>query len=424
MKKLRLAALMLLCVLVPLLLAMRDRYGPVFFRAISGGIQYTGGTITLTPPDSTSGYTDIITGEWTAISSSGGSNGIYAVSNAIYDLSNAYAVRGRMDLRDSAEVDLAVNQLHSIDGLINLDNGTLTITDNVSVFGAAIHSVDITAGDVDAAGATGGTLNLFYGVWGPSMTEDFTAVTIGHQILTHAGTYCDYGFNVNNSGTMLAGLYIEGHASNSPSSFGAGVLMKTAAAKMTYGIDMDEAGIVTAEIRGSNGETLDNVTDGSWDLGGATLREDTDIIISIKTVIKTINLDSSDDNDDFEFDDTADNSTSQNVNMGAIIPAYAEVLSVQARCFETVGGSQTFQVTLGTGSAGNQLLAQTTIDAANEIDGTATGAGPKLEAANATKSVWINGDPSANWDDCAGAGRWSIMITYIDYSAVHTAGIP
>lgn len=161
-----------------------------------------------------------------------------------------------------------------------------------------------------------------------------------------------------------------------------------------------------------------NITNGSLSVGSA------ETYLMTKTVIKTINLDSSDDNDDFEFDDTANNSTSQNVNMGAIIPAYAEVVSVQARCFETVGGSQTFQVTLGTGSAGNQLLAQTTIDAANEIDGTATGAGPKLEAANVAKNVWINGDPSANWDDCAGAGRWSVMITYIDYGAVHTAGIP
>ncbi len=149
-----------------------------------------------------------------------------------------------------------------------------------------------------------------------------------------------------------------------------------------------------------------------------------DLSLAVKTVIKTINLDSSDDNDDFEFDDTAGNSTSQNVDMGAIIPAYAEVVSVQARCFETVGGSQTFQVTLGTASAGNQLLAQTTIDAANEIDGTATGLAPKLEAANAAKNVWINGDPSANWSDCAGAGRWAVIITYIDYGAVYTVDNP
>lgn len=161
-----------------------------------------------------------------------------------------------------------------------------------------------------------------------------------------------------------------------------------------------------------------NISSGALTVGS------TETYLMTKTVIKTINLDSSDDNDDFEFNDTAANSTSQNVNLGAIIPAYAEVVSVQARCFETVGGSQTFQVTLGTSSAGNQLLAQTTIDAANDIDGTATGAGPKLEASNAARNVWINGDPSGNWSACAGAGRWSVMITYIDYGAVHTAGIP
>ncbi len=36
-----------------------------------------------------------------------------------------------------------------------------------------------------------------------------------------------------------------------------------------YGIDMNDATISTAEIRGQNGETLDNTTDGSWDFNGA-----------------------------------------------------------------------------------------------------------------------------------------------------------
>lgn len=259
MKK-KIVVALFLVVAVLSLGASRSRYNPKFA---------TQQTVTMTPRDTTSGYTDVITAEWTAVSGSGGSNGIYNVCNPIFDLSNAYGLRARMDLRDSAEVDLAVNQLHSMDGLINLDDGTLTITDNVSVYGAALHSVGITAGDIDAAGATGGTLNLYYGVWGDSVIEDFTAITSGHQILTHAGTFCDYGFWVYNSGTMLAGLHIKGHASNSPSSFGAGVLMDTASGKMTYGVDMDAAGIVTAEIRGSNGETIDNVTNGSWDLNGA-----------------------------------------------------------------------------------------------------------------------------------------------------------
>ena len=151
---------------------------------------------------------------------------------------------------------------------------------------------------------------------------------------------------------------------------------------------------------------------------------DADIFMMTRTVIKTIDLDDDASTDDFQFDDDAGNSTSQNVDLGAIIPAYAEVVSVQIRCIESVGGSQTFQVTLGTGSAGSELLAQATVDGAGELDATATGNGPKLEAASSAKNVWINGDPSANWSAAGSAGRWSIMVTYIDYGAVNTGGIP
>ena len=155
---------------------------------------------------------------------------------------------------------------------------------------------------------------------------------------------------------------------------------------------------------------------------GIVSAADRDIMYMTKTVVKTISANDDLSTDDFQFDDDAANSTSQNVDMGAILPAYAEIVSVHIRCFETVG-SGTFQVTLGTASAGNELLAQATIDAANEIDGTATGAGPKLEAANAAKNVWINGDPNGNWT-AVGAGRWTVMVTYIDYGAVHTQNNP
>ncbi len=156
--------------------------------------------------------------------------------------------------------------------------------------------------------------------------------------------------------------------------------------------------------------------DGSWFA--------TDVELAIKTVIKTIDLDDDASTDDFQFDDDAGNSTSQNVDLGEIIPAFAEVVSVQIRCIESVGGSQTFQVALGTGSAGTELLAQATVDAVGELDGTATGAGPKLEAAGSAKNVWINGDPSGNWSAAGSVGRWSVMVTYIDYGAVNTKKNP
>lgn len=149
----------------------------------------------------------------------------------------------------------------------------------------------------------------------------------------------------------------------------------------------------------------------------------TDVYSSLRTVIKTIDLDDDTSTDDFQFNDDAGNSTAQNVDMGAIIPAYAEVVSVHLRCFESVG-SGTFQVTLGTSSAGSQLLSITVVDAANEIDGTATGNSPKLETSNAARNVWIQGDPSVNWSAAGDAGRWAVIITYIDYGAIYTTDSP
>lgn len=217
---------------------------------------------------STTNYTDLINAEWTpSENTTGGSNGIYAISNAIVDLQNAYALRGRMDMRDQDSAAVEVNQLHSVDALINLSNQVYTVIDNISVYGAAMHSVGITAGDVIAAGATGGSLNLFYGVWGDSVTEDFTVGTNGMQIVTHANTNLDYGLNVSNSGDMDAGLLLDGHTSNSPATMDVGVEMVSAADKMIYGIDMSAADFATAgaDIRFESGETLSNEADATFE---------------------------------------------------------------------------------------------------------------------------------------------------------------
>jgi len=139
----------------------------------------------------------------------------------------------------------------------------------------------------------------------------------------------------------------------------------------------------------------------------------------VKTVIKTIDVDDDASTDDFQFDDDAENATEQTVDLGELIPAYAEVMSVQLRCFETVTGSTAVSIDLGTSDGGAELLGAANIDSANDIDGTATGAGPKLEAANTAKHVWINATPGANWNTLD-AGRWSVMVTYLDYGDVHS----
>jgi len=214
-------------------------------------------------------YTQLVMGEWTtgAAMTSGGSNGIYVISSPDHDVSNAYGLRARTDLRTAAAA-VDVNQLHAIDGLINLnETQTYTLTDNISVVGAAIHGG--TSGDVIGdAEADPGSMNLFYGAYGPTATVDHTIQTNGVLIKTHNATYVDYGVQIESSSDMDAGLYLNSHASNGTAKMDVGVEMTSGASDMVYGIDMEAASFTGADIVGDNGETLDNGTDTAWVIGG------------------------------------------------------------------------------------------------------------------------------------------------------------
>lgn len=145
----------------------------------------------------------------------------------------------------------------------------------------------------------------------------------------------------------------------------------------------------------------------------------------IKTISKTISVDDDSSTDDFQFDDDATNNSEQPVDLGAIIPAFAEILSVQIRCFETVAGSGSgvMGLDLGTASGGAEILSTANTDSANDINATAATTGPEVIATNAARDVWINATPTANWSTLT-AGRWNIMVTYIDYGATHTEKNP
>jgi len=216
---------------------------------------------------SATGYHDMINSEWTPTTDipAGGANGIYSIINPIFDVSNAYGLRSRVDMRDATGA-VAVNQLHAVDGLMNFSDQAYSAVDNISVFGAAAHAVDITAGDI--TGGTHSSLNLYYGVWGPSVLKNFTLPTNGMLIVTHAGTYLDYGYQIQNSGYSTAGLYIKNHASNVPASMTSGILMESKASAMTYGVNMTGAGITGADILLQEGETIDNINNGTVTVTG------------------------------------------------------------------------------------------------------------------------------------------------------------
>jgi len=156
----------------------------------------------------------------------------------------------------------------------------------------------------------------------------------------------------------------------------------------------------------------------------STTRIGKDTYLATKTVIKTISVDDDASTDDFQFDDDAADMNAQDVDLGAIVPAWAEILSAQVRCFFTAtAGRNTVSITLGTTETGNELLAQAENFTVNVITATPAGDGPEATSTAAAKNVWIQADPSINWN-ALDAGRWAIEVTYIDYGAVYTADVP
>ena len=256
-----------------------------YYLDTSSLAQRKAGQLTIEQTPIADAYTQNLYSIWTAGAdmAAGGSNGIYAIANPVEDVQNAYSLRGRMDLRDAVAA-VEVNQLHAVDALVNLNTTyKYTVDDNISVFGGAIHGN--AAGDIDGTGtgALGGaTLNVLFGMWGPTATADLTVETNFIKMISHAGTTVDYGLNIETSSDMDAGILLNSHASNSPATMDVGLEMISAASAMLYGIDMSQAGITTADIRLQNSATLVNT-----DANTLTITEPTVAIIGEITALKT-----------------------------------------------------------------------------------------------------------------------------------------
>lgn len=174
---------------------------------------------------------------------------------------------------------------------------------------------------------------------------------------------------------------------------------------------------------GSSGITFsdDSITNvGDIACDDITSDADTDVVISaVKAIVKTIDVDDDASTDDYQFDDDAANTTEQVITLTNIVPAWAEVVSVQVRCIETVTGSQSMSIDVGTASGGDQVLAAASPDTANDLLATAAAESPELASAAAARSLYVNATPGGNWSTLD-AGRWAIIITYIDYGAAYT----
>ena len=107
----------------------------------------------------------------------------------------------------------------------------------------------------------------------------------------------------------------------------------------------------------------------------------------------------------------------QNLDLTAIVPAFARVIDVTVICTESVVGQSNVLLTVGSASAGNQFIAQTDCDTINESISTAAGGASFNAIDNAASKVWVGADPDdGNWTDQS-AGIWSVMVTYIDNDA-------
>ena len=77
-------------------------------------------------------------------------------------------------------------------------------------------------------------------------------------------------------------------------------------------------------------------------------------------------------------------------------------------------------IDVGTASGGSEIHSTADVDTAGDISTSAATVGPEIAATAAARSVYVNFTPNgANWSTLT-AGRWAIMITYIDYGAAYT----
>ena len=148
----------------------------------------------------------------------------------------------------------------------------------------------------------------------------------------------------------------------------------------------------------------------------------TAIMYGVKCKMVTIDVDDDASTDDFTFDDDAVDQVEQGVRVISL-PAYSTLLACDVRCFETVTGSATMGIEIGTSSGGNEIVTTSNCDTANDTMGTAAAESPEVASSSSAIDVYVSGTPGVNWSTLD-AGRWFVTITYIDNGAMYTQKNP
>ena len=214
--------------------------------------------VDVVTPDS---YESQLESNWTTSTdiTSGGTYGIYGQTNVAHSVQNANAVWGRLGFESLAAAE-TINSGSGINGALYLDDTyAITVTDNVSAISAFVDGT----GAVTAV-SSASTMNGYNLAW--NSVTNFGIETNGLFIQTIEASDLDYGVQIQSSSAMTAGLYLRNHASNATATMTSGILMESAASKMTYGVNMTGAGITGAEILCQNGATIDNIQTDTLDL--------------------------------------------------------------------------------------------------------------------------------------------------------------
>ena len=337
--------------------------------------------------------TNINTGTSTGTVTVGNALATFALASTGLDISTAGVITNADSIAgtNGNTIDLDTNQKFSFTDnseTLTLDVGTvadtLTLSSATGIvtidFGAvdAFTGVGTIAFDAAAASITTATDGA-----AQDLTIGITGATDSSLILSSTGTAAD-AISITASGTA------------------GGITLNAGTAGITCSDD------AITDIGDIHVDTIYN-------------EADTDITYSTKTVTVTIDMNSVDTaNSDFQWDNTASNQAQQNLDLGALVPAWCEFVSMYLRCYEAVDDTPTFNFEIGTASSGNQIAADAEYDTLHAFYSTAAAGSPVIAVTAAARNIWIGATPDANWDTLE-QGKWVVSVTYIDYGAAYTA---
>lgn len=235
-----------------------------------------------------------------------------------------------------------------------------------------------------------------------------------------AGTMIGGNFGYHNEGTTAkdAGavyrgiqIFCDDAAGATTPSEASGLTVWNQAGTQTNAINIVKSdGGFTNDVTLQNGETISNATDGKVLVSGV-LSATTSIAYTSKTVKKTIGGVGVA-GCDFNFA-TAENTSEQVINLGAIVPALARVTDIFIHTNTTFTGATTLVADVGSTSGGAEYVASATIYAADAILAIAVGGACVTLPVVAAGNVYVNATPGANWN-LVTAGKLTVYITYND----------